>query len=297
MSISPPSVRHAVAAGVALVAGCGSESGDQGQSTSSASTAAGFRVTLTHKVGRAEVEVPPQGVVALLDADLDALLLLGVQPVGSSESSVEGGVTGWAWPLRVSKPEVLVTGDTGFGAEKIAALAPDLILTGDYCFDDEYAKLSKVAPTMGYETTGAFEDASQGALRQVAKAVGRTVRAELVHHRGRGQDRQRPRPTFRHWPARSSHSAGCGRPARSGALRSDKDASEKILNDFGLKLAPEVAAIPGDEFAVQLSLEKVTVLDADVTPVYHADKTLQPTLEGNTSSRTSCRSGASPLWP
>ncbi|WP_250029486.1 ABC transporter substrate-binding protein [Paractinoplanes maris] len=288
MPFSIRSVRRLTAAGaslvvgLALLSGCGgdtdSAAGEQGASTS----AAAYPVTLTHKLGTAEVKAAPQRIVALSDADLDALLTLGVQPVGIAESSGEGGITAWAKPLVTGKPTVLTAGDTGFDIEKIAALAPDLILAGgDYYIDDEYAKLSKLAPTTAYETTGAFEDPWQTTLKQVAKAIGRTAEAEQVITEVEGKvakaKTDNPELASKQFTLSQMWEAGS-----IGVLRSDKDAGVKMLNDFGMKLAPGVAALKGDDFAVQLSLEKVGVLDADTTLIYYADKTLQPTLEGNT---------------
>ncbi|BCY08458.1 ABC transporter substrate-binding protein [Actinoplanes sp. L3-i22] len=272
----------AVAAGLALLSGCGGDDGDDAAApASSTAAAASFPVTLTHKLGTAEVKAAPQRVVALSDADLDALLLLGVQPVGVAESSGEGGVTDWARPLLTGKPTVLTAGDTGFDVEKIAALAPDLILAGgDYYIADEYAKLSKLAPTTAYETTGAFEDPWQTTLRQVGKAVGQGAKAEQVvtdvEAKVAKAKTDHPELTGREFTLSQMWEAGS-----IGVLRSDKDAGVKMLNDFGMKLAPAVAALKGDEFAVQLSLEKVSVLDSNVTLVYYADPALQPGLEGN----------------
>jgi iron complex transport system substrate-binding protein len=54
-----------------------------------------------------------------------------------------------------------------------------------------------------------------------------------------------------------------------------------MLNDFGMKLDDDVAKLEGEEFAVQLSLEKVAVLDADVTLIYYVQPGLKTSLEGN----------------
>ncbi len=267
--------------GLALLAGCGSDTGDSAEPAASVA-AAGYPVALKHQLGTAEIKAAPQRVVALSDADLDALLLLGVQPVGVAESSGEGGVTDWARPLLTGKPTVLTAGDTGFDVEKIAALAPDLILAGgDYYIRDEYAELSRLAPTTAYETTGAFEDPWQTTLRQVAKAVGRSAKAEQivteVEAKVAKAKTDHPELAGKEFTLSQMWEAGS-----IGVLRSDQDAGVKMLNDFGMKLAPEVAALQGDDFAVQLSLEKVGILDADTTLIYYADKGLRPTLEGNT---------------
>ncbi|WP_433077288.1 iron-siderophore ABC transporter substrate-binding protein [Dactylosporangium sp. CA-052675] len=272
----------ALAAGVALLGACGDEARRADvAATGSAPAAASYPVALTHKLGTAQIKAAPQRIVALSDADLDALLMLGVQPVGIAESAGEGGVTPWAKPRLTGAPAVLTAGDTGFDIEKIAALNPDLILAGgDYYIKDEYDKLSKLAPTTAYETTGPFEDSWQTTLRQVAKAVGRTADAERivtdVEARITGARSDHPELAGRKFSLSQMWEAGS-----IGVLRSDRDAGVKMLNDFGMVLAPGVAALPGEDFAAQLSLEKVGVLDTDVVLVYYAEDGLRPQLEGN----------------
>ena len=286
----PPSLRSArrslaaavaLTAGLALLGGCGGSDDTDEVAAPAGSAAASYPVTLTHKLGTATIPAAPQRIVALSDADLDALLMLGVQPVGIAESSGENGITAWATPLLTGKPTLLTAGDTGFDVEKIAALAPDLILAGgDYYVDDEYAKLSKLAPTTAYETTGAFEDPWQATLRQVGKAVGKSADAERIVTEVEGEITRakaaNPDLTGKKFAISQVWEAGS-----VGVLRSAKDAGVKMLNDFGMTLAPSVASLEGDEFAVQLSLEKVSVLDADVLLVYYAEAGLQAPLEGN----------------
>jgi iron complex transport system substrate-binding protein len=287
MPLSFRSARRSLAAGVALAAGfallsgCGGSDDTDAAAAPAGSAAASYPVTLTHKLGTATIPAAPQRIVALSDADLDALLMLGVQPIGIAESSGEGGVTAWAKPLLTGKPTVLTAGETGFDVEKIAELAPDLILAGgDYYIDDEYAKLSKLAPTTAYETTGAFEDPWQATVRQVAKAIGKPAEAERIVTEVEGEvaaaKAANPDLTGKKFTISQVWEAGS-----VGVLRSEKDAGVKMLNDFGMTLAPGVASLKGDEFAVQLSLEKVSVLDADVTLIYYAEPSLQPALEGN----------------
>ncbi|GAA2597665.1 iron-siderophore ABC transporter substrate-binding protein [Dactylosporangium fulvum] len=286
MAFSLRMTRRAAAAGIALVAGLAllSACGDDTKETSAPAAsegAASYPVSLTHKLGTATIPAAPKRIVALSDADLDALLLLGVQPVGIAESSGEGGVTAWAKPRLTGTPTVLTAGETGFDVEKIAALNPDLILAGgDYYIDDEYAKLSKLAPTTAYETTGAFEDPWQATLRQVAKAVGRTAEAEKIVTDVEGKiskvKTDHPELAGKKFAITQVWEAGS-----VGVLRSDKDAGVKMLNDFGMTLAPGVASLQGEEFAVQLSLEKVGVLDADVLLAYYTEGGLKTALEGN----------------
>lgn len=287
MPLSLRSARRSLAAGVALatglalLAGCGDDGDPDEAAAPAGSAAASYPVTLTHKLGTATVPAAPQRIVALSDADLDALLMLGVQPVGIAGSSGEGGVTAWAKPLLTSKPTVLTAGESGFDVEKIAALAPDLILAGgDYYIDDEYAKISKLAPTTAYETTGAFEDPWQATVRQVAKAVGQPAQAEQIVTEVEAEV-ARAKAANPDLAGKAFAISQVWEAGSVGVLRSARDAGVKMLNDFGMTLAPSVASLKGDEFAVQLSLEKVSVLDADVLLIYYAEAGLQAPLEGN----------------
>lgn len=286
MRIAQPLARRVGAVGVTLalgaglLGGCGGDT-DEAAAPSGSAAGTSYPVSLTHKLGSATLPAEPKRIVALSDADLDALLMLGVQPVGIGESSGEGGITAWAKPLLTGKPTVLTAGDKGYDVEKIAALAPDLILAGgDYYIDDEYAKLSKLAPTTAYETTGAFEDPWQATLRQVAKAVGKPDQAERVVTDVEAKivkaETDHPELAGKKFAISQVWEGGS-----VGVLRSAKDAGVKMLNDFGMTLAPSVASLKGDEFAVQLSLEKVSVLDTDVALVYCTEPGLKAALEAN----------------
>lgn len=269
-----------VATSGALVA-CGGAADEPAAAASGTATAAAFPVTVTHKLGEVTLDKAPERVVALSDADLDALLMLGVQPVGVIASLDEGGITDWAKPELTGKPTVLAVGDAGVNPEEVAKLDPDLVLAGgDYYIDQEYKKLAPLVPTTAYET-GPFEDPWQTTLRQVAKLVGKVDEGEAVI-----KD-----VAARVAKAKADHPALVGRtfslsqvfePGTIGVLRSSEDTGVKSLSDFGMVLSPQVAKLPGQDFAVTLSLEKIATIDAGVVINYAAEPQLKTALEGNT---------------
>ena len=127
--------------GIALLAsGCTTAAGGQGASESAAA------YTVTDAMGEVEFAGTPQRVVALDSPALDALIALGVTPVGASEIR-EG--TGFPDYLAAE-----LSGTESVGTimepnlEAIAELDPDLILGSKVRHEEVYDQLSAIAPTV-----------------------------------------------------------------------------------------------------------------------------------------------------
>ncbi|WP_203596599.1 iron-siderophore ABC transporter substrate-binding protein [Actinomadura bangladeshensis] len=268
---------------VGTVAACGGD--DEPAGGSSGGTAAGaFPVTITHKLGTAKIESAPKRVVALGEVDQDTLLALGVTPVGMAElTGVQpDGLAPWTAPkLTGAKPKLLKAGEAGFNLEEIAALRPDLILAGgDFYIDKEYDKLSKLAPTVAYQT-GPAEDAWQQIALQAAKAVGKEAEGRKlvgeVDTKIAGVKAQYPRLQGKSFAFTSVFPNG-----NIGVMKSKDDTSVKMLEQFGMVLPEQIAKLPGDGFAAELSMEKIGVLDVDVLlSHYNDDPATQRKIEGN----------------
>lgn len=278
--------RVAVTAALVLSLGTAAACGDGEPADVAAGGSAGgaFPVTITHKLGTAKIESAPKRIVALGEVDQDALLALGVTPVGMAELTGvrPDGLAPWTAPkLTGEKPKLLKAGEAGFDLEEIAALRPDLILAaGDFYIDKEYGKLSKLAPTVAYQT-GPAEDAWQAITLQVAKAVGKPADgAKVVGDVDRGIA-----------AVKTEHAELGGKTfaftsvmpnGNIGVMKSDQDTSVKMLTQFGMKLPESLKKLPGDGFAAELSMEKVSVLDEDVLlSHYNDDPATQKKVEGN----------------
>ncbi|MFC4048153.1 iron-siderophore ABC transporter substrate-binding protein [Actinomadura syzygii] len=278
--------RAAVTAALVLslgtAAACG---GDEPADDASGGSAGGaYPVTIAHKLGTAKVESEPKRIVALGEVDQDALLALGVTPVGMAElTGVQpDGLAPWTAPkLTGEKPKLLKAGEAGFNLEEIAALRPDLILAaGDFYIDKEYGKLSKLAPTVAYQT-GPAEDAWQAITLQVAKAVGKSEEGAKVvgdvDRRIAAVKTDNPQLDGRTFAFTSVMPNG-----NIGVMKSEQDTSVKMLTQFGMKLPEPLKKLPGDGFAAELSMEKVSVLDEDVLiSHYNDDPATQKKIEGN----------------
>jgi iron complex transport system substrate-binding protein len=119
----------------------------------SASADAAFPARVTHAFGTTTVPSAPQRIVSVGVTEQDPLLALGAVPIAVTEWYGEQPYATWPWAtsrLGDAKPEVLSTAD-GFQLERIAALAPDLIVgTNAGITKQTYAQLSAIAPTVAH---------------------------------------------------------------------------------------------------------------------------------------------------
>ncbi|WP_238343743.1 ABC transporter substrate-binding protein [Microbacterium sp. RG1] len=152
-SISRPHLRPLAALGaltaVAMIAaGCAST-----PSTDESTSAAGQSgYTVEHAMGETEFESVPERIVVLDSPQIDALVALGITPVGAPEIGAGRG-----FPAYLAD-ELDGTEPIGFIAEPdidaIANLAPDLIIGSKVRHEALYQELSAIAPTVFSEDTG-----------------------------------------------------------------------------------------------------------------------------------------------
>jgi iron complex transport system substrate-binding protein len=277
-------VTAALTLSLGMTAACGDDEPADGGGSGGGTSAGAFPVTITHKLGTAKIESAPKRIVALGEVDQDALLALGVTPVGMAElTGVQpDGLAPWTAPkLTGAKPKLLKAGEAGFNLEEIAALRPDLILAGgDFYIDKEYDKLSKLAPTVAYQT-GPAEDAWQQITLQAAKAIGREADGRKlvgeVDTKLAAVKTRHPELNGKEFAFTSIFPNG-----NIGVMKSPEDTSVKLLQQFGMKLPASIAKLPGEGFAAELSMEKVAVLDVDVLiSHYNDDPATQKKVEGN----------------
>jgi len=106
--------------------------------------------TVTHAMGEAQVPAKPQRIVVLTNEGTEALLALGIKPIGAVKSW-----TGDPWYAHIaSRMEgVTVVGDESQpNIELIASLQPDLIIGNKMRQEKVYDQLKNIAPTVFSET-------------------------------------------------------------------------------------------------------------------------------------------------
>jgi len=118
---------------------------------------AGKTREVAHAMGRTSVPARPVRVVVLTNEGTEALLALGVTPVGAVRSWL-----GSPWYEHISDrmEGVTVVGtESGVNLETVLKLQPDLILGNKMRQEKIYNKLSAIAPTVFSETLrGAWQD-------------------------------------------------------------------------------------------------------------------------------------------
>ncbi|WP_068777383.1 ABC transporter substrate-binding protein [Paenibacillus sp. FJAT-26967] len=134
-----------------VTAGCSSTgttpsaSGTPG-STGTPAPAADTVREITHAMGKTEIKGTPQRVVILTNEGTEALLELGVKPVGAVKSGV--GNT-WYPHIKEAMQGVTELGEeVQPNLELIVSLKPDLIIGNKVRHEKIYDQLTKIAPTV-----------------------------------------------------------------------------------------------------------------------------------------------------
>jgi iron complex transport system substrate-binding protein len=138
-----------------------------------------YPTTIAHASGQTRLEQRPVRLVAVGSLTLDALLALGLEPVGYAASApLVGGVLGA--PVQVPffgkriKHKPVYLGDFRQPSlEALLALKPDLIIAPKFT-PALYQNYSRIAPTLEFDF---FATPWKSFLPTVAKALGREERA------------------------------------------------------------------------------------------------------------------------
>jgi len=133
---------------VLIMAACGNnnETAKQEESTSSESES----YTVQHAMGETPIPGKPERVVILTNEGTEALLALGVKPVGAVQSWLGDP---WYDHIKDQMEGVEVVGlEHEVNVEKIAELQPDLIIGNKMRQEAIYEQLSQIAPTVFSET-------------------------------------------------------------------------------------------------------------------------------------------------
>ncbi|WP_019203394.1 ABC transporter substrate-binding protein [Tsukamurella sp. 1534] len=196
--------------------------------------------TVEHLRGETRVPADPQRIVTVGFSDQDPVLALGGRLVGVTDWYGDYEYATWPWAqgaLGDQKPAVLnkgaFTGTPDYRYEEIAALRPDLII-GLYTEmnEDQYTRLSRIAPTVGppkghKEFTAPWDVATrlvgdalgrrEEADRRIAEVNEKVARASDAHPEFHGRtalvaERFQPGSTFVRAPgdARSQLLSGLG---------------------------------------------------------------------------------------
>jgi len=280
----------AMAVAPALVA-CGSDEPDgatdsDGGSAGSAEEAA-FPATITHKYGETTVEKAPTRVVSVGLTDQDALLALGIVPVAVTKwfGEAPGFIFPWATDAfgDGELPEVLED-INGVQIEKIAALAPDLIIVQYTAVTEkEYELLSKICPTV--LQSGEYADYGmpwdEMALR-IGTAVGQPEKMQSLIDDVKGQVAQ----AAADHPEFEGKTAAVVTPYEGLFVYGPEDPRSRMLTDLGFTF-PEILKSGEGEYGVSISAERTSDLEQVDVAVWldlEADQQVKKVFEQTTTS-------------
>lgn len=138
-----------------VIAGCGTAAETKAPAASPSSSAASTAAaapksdevrTIKHAMGETQIKGIPQRVVILTNEGTEALLTVGVKPVGAVKSWVGDP---WYDHIKADMQGVQAVGEeTQPNIELIAGLKPDLIIGNKVRQEKIYDQLSKIAPTV-----------------------------------------------------------------------------------------------------------------------------------------------------
>jgi iron complex transport system substrate-binding protein len=162
---------------VLALTGCGGKAGsqDQAQANNQNGAQSGEVRKIKHAMGEADVTGTPQRVVVLTNEGTEALLALGIKPVGAVKSW-----TGNPWydHIKADMEGVTVVGDEGQpNIELIAGLKPDLIIANKLRHEKIYEQLKAIAPTVVSET---LRGEWKGNFALYAEAVNKKAEGQKV---------------------------------------------------------------------------------------------------------------------
>ncbi|MEV3988476.1 iron-siderophore ABC transporter substrate-binding protein [Streptomyces sp. NPDC049837] len=262
-----PRVAVAAVAALALTA-CGGGAGktDAKPSDKAAAKSAAFPVTVEHKYGSTTIESEPKKVVTLGLSDQDAVLALGVKPVGAVDWFKEQPYGKWPWTKELwgSTPPQIVGERDEYNMEKIAALKPDLIIAQySGMKKEQYDTLSKIAKVVA-QPKGAedYQASWQVMTRQIGKALGKNAETEKLIS---GIDARFKAVRDKH-PEWKGKTVAVGEPfGGKYSAFSPKDPKVVFLSEMGFTTSKAYRDALGKENIVELSSERLDVMEADRT--------------------------------
>ncbi|MFJ1797499.1 ABC transporter substrate-binding protein [Streptomyces sp. NPDC088180] len=249
----------------ALLAACGKDepskaAGSAGSTTGRSGT---FPVTVQDKFGSVEIPAQPKRVLSLGRTDHDVLLALGIVPVGVWQfiPVMKRGVGSWAEKsLGGQTPAFL---KPPFDFEKVASLAPDLIVNVQSGGDEtEYRTLTDIARTVGLPKGAAPNTVPwRDSTRVIASAVGRAKQGEELIK----DTEELLRATADRNPAFAGKTVSIllAFGGKIGVYTAG-DTRMQLVTALGLKPSEFVEGLGKEKYFAELSAEKTGEADADV---------------------------------
>ncbi|GAA3248527.1 iron-siderophore ABC transporter substrate-binding protein [Pseudonocardia petroleophila] len=267
------------AALLVALAGCATPGGERA-AVADSSPQGTFPVTVEHALGSTTIEREPTRVVTLGPSDADAVLALGVVPVGiNSRYGFERGVGPWA-EAALGDADPVVTAGNELQFEAIAALRPDVIVNvGSGGDPAEHDTLSRIAPTIALPAGAApYAPRWQDATRLIAQALGRAAEGERLV----AATEDHLREVAAENPSFAGRTLTYLDVLAGEAYVGGREATVvTTMRELGFVDTPYVAGLPAEETQSALSAELLPQVDADVVLIYAIDGSPEQALAAN----------------
>ncbi len=276
-------LRLLLAAALLTLTACGGGVVVSDPPAANASGQASFPATATHKYGDTTITKAPSRVVTLGLSDHDAVLALGVRPVGAIDWFGERPYGKWPWaqPLWSGNTPEIVGERDEYNLEKIAALKPDLIL-GIYSGmkQEQYDKLSQIAPTVA-QVKG-FDDYSapwKEMTIHAGRALGMQAKAKelIAAVDTRLADLRTKNPQFK------GKSLAVVEPYEPGkyAVFAPSDPKVVLMTQLGFVVPGAIAQAAGSDYAAEIGSERLDLIDVDTVLFLTADGSTEATVKAD----------------
>ncbi|MNW28936.1 putative ABC transporter substrate-binding lipoprotein YhfQ precursor [compost metagenome] len=255
-----------------LIAGCGagSNSGtasNAGQNAASEKTepnssggdSSGDARTIKHDLGETVIQGTPEKVVVLELGFIDALLDVGIKPIGVADDNKPS--------LILDDALTQIEGYTSIGMrsqpslEQIKLLSPDLIIADTKRHSSVYAELSKIAPTIALNNLDAgYEETVQGAL-MIGEAVNKKTEMEAVvaEHKAKLEAIQAKVTKDK------NNIVLVGNTDSEITVRNTEFFTAELLKTIGYRYAlDDVTAFSGQKGNVKMTIEQFLDIDPDL---------------------------------
>lgn len=257
-----------LAAALALAA-CGSDS-DSGSDDGGSPAASGdgdgvFPVSVDHKYGTAVIPEEPERVVTLGLSDHDAVLALGVTPVGAVEWFKEEPFGKWPWATQLwgEEPPAIVGERDEYVMDAVLKLEPDLIIAQySGMKEEQYRDLAKLAPVVAQPKDHPdYQAPWQVMTEQIGKALGKEDEAKALID---GIDARFAEVRAEH-PEWEGMTVAVGEPYEPGMYSafSPRDPKMIFFAELGFTTTEEYEDALGGENIADLSFERLDVMEAD----------------------------------
>lgn len=276
----PTPSRLALPIAAALVAvsltACGSEESESDAADETTSEETYQPVTVEHAFGSTKITERPERVATWGWGSPDAAIALGVVPVameGLTYGANDEGFMPWqaeAFEELGETPTVLTPGEAP-PFEEIAAAAPDVILANySGITEADYAKLSKIAPTVAYPDQP-WSTPWRDVITTVGEVLGEADEAAEVLA---DIDAEVAEAAEEHPEFEGRTIAAVAIDPSAFYVYRGADPRVQFLEDLGFTLAPSVDELDTEEstFYYTISTENVDKLTSDVLLSYVADE-------------------------